>query len=64
MQINIDQEPPCNVEHRTEVNAMKKGMKALPSRKSIMIPKLRLSGEVKTIFNITPSTNPQKKTHK
>jgi hypothetical protein len=62
MQFKSEEELPCNMEHRTETNATKKGMKALSSRKSIMIPKLHLSGEVNTNLNIALTMFPQKKT--
>ena len=58
MQPNNEQEPPRESEVRTEDIDTKKTMKALSSRKSIIIPKLHLSGEVKTHFNIAFSSNP------
>lgn len=58
MQPNNEQEPPRESEERTEDIETKKTMKALSTRKSIIIPKLHLSGEVKTDFNIAFSSNP------
>jgi hypothetical protein len=57
MQPNNEQEPPRESEERTEDIETKKTTKALSTKKSIIIPKLHLSGEVKADFNLAFSSN-------